>query len=121
MIPDTIGKVFSCDVVRHENQKIIILLDSFSSFMVAQLISNEKHDSLREALIQLSANYKNPDRCLIRVDDAPGFQSLRDDQVLKSVVIILDFGRNKNKKLPSTKLSRSSSTRSNVWYLKLVK
>ena len=34
---------------------------------------------------------------MIKVDDAPGFQSLRNDKVLKSVGVTLGFGRFKNK------------------------
>ena len=48
-------------------------------------------------MIQLSANYKHSDGCLIRVDNAPGFQTLKDDKMLKSIGIDLDFGRIKNK------------------------
>ena len=96
-VSNAIGKVFSCDVIRRERQKILVLLDSFSSFMIAQIIPNEKHESLREAIIQLSANYKHPDGSIINVDNAPGFQSLKEDAVLKSIGIDINFGRIKNK------------------------
>ena len=66
--------------------------------MVGQFISNEKQESLREAHLQLlSANYKHPDGCLVKVNDAPGFQSLRDDKVLRSVGVTLGFGGVKTK------------------------
>ena len=96
-IPSAIGKAFSADIIRRERQKIFILMDIFSSFVVAQLIPNEQHATLQQALIQLSANYKHTDGCIIRVDNAPGFVSLRNDQLLQSVGITLDFGRVKNK------------------------
>ena len=97
IVPKAISKLFACDIVRRENQKIIVLLDLFSLFIVRQFISDERQESLREALLQLSANYKHPDGCLVKVDDAPGFQSLRNDKVLRSVGVTLGFGRVKNK------------------------
>ena len=75
----------------------MVLLDVFSSFLVGQLIPNEQHDTLQQSLIQLSANYKHPDGCIIRVDNAPGFLAIRNDKLLQSVDIELDFGRVKNK------------------------
>ena len=43
--------------------------------------------------MQLSANFKHPNDCTIRVDTAPGFNTLKDDKS----GIKLDFGRIKNK------------------------
>ena len=97
VVPDTIGKIFSCDVIRRESQKIVVLIDLFSLFMVGQFVPNEKHDSLRESIIKLTANYKHPDGSLVKVDDAPGFKSLVGDEILKSVGITVDLGRTKNK------------------------
>ena len=96
-VPDTIGKVFSADIIPRENQEIMVLFDVFSSFVVGQLLPNEQHDTLQQSLIQLSSNYKHPDGCIIRVDNAPGFLAIRDDKLLQSVGIELDFGRVKNK------------------------
>ena len=97
-VPDTIGKFFSANI-RRENQKIMVLLDVFSSFAVGQLLTNEQHDTLQQSLIQLSANYKHPDGFIIRVDNASGFLAIRNenDKLLQSVGIELDFGRVKNK------------------------
>ena len=96
-IPDTVGKVFSADVIRREKQMIFVLMDIFSSFVLAQLIPNEQQNTLRESLIQLSAPYKHPDGCIIRVDNASGFTALKQDQWLQNVGIALDFGRIKHK------------------------
>ena len=75
----------------------MVLLDVFSSFVVGQLLHNEQHDTLQQSLIQLSANYKHPDSCIIRVDNAPGLLAIRKDKLLQSVGIELDFGRVKYK------------------------
>ena len=83
--------------MRREKQKIIIVLDIFSLFCLGQFISNEQSKTLEQALIQLTANYKNMDGCVIRVDHTPGFVALKNSKVLQSVSISLDFGRVKNR------------------------
>ena len=89
-VPNTIGKSFSADIIRRERQQILILIDIFSSFIIGQFVPNEQHNTIQHALIQLSANYKHTDGCMIRVDNAPGFLSLRNDKLLVSVGIKLD-------------------------------
>ena len=96
-VPVTVGSLFSADVIRRESQKILVLQDIFSSFLVAQMISNEQSITLQQSMVHLSANYKHPGGCVIRVDTAPGFQALRKDKFLQSIGIELDFGRIKNK------------------------
>ena len=96
-LPHTVGKIFSADIIRRENQKILVLLDIFSSFKVGSLISNEQKDTLQQSLIQLASTLKHPEGCVIKVDHAPGFQALKNDEILASVGIKLDFGRLKNK------------------------
>ena len=104
-VPNAIGKIFSADVIRREGQKILVLIDIFSSFMIGQFVPNELHSTLQQMLIQLSANYKHSDGCKIKVDSAPGFLALRNDKLLGSIGIRLDFGRvkNKNKNAPVDK------------------
>jgi hypothetical protein len=96
-VPMTVGSVFSADVLRREGQKILVLQDIFSSFLVAQMIPNEQSITLQQNSVHLSANYKHPGGCLIRVDSAPGFKALKNDKFMRSVGIELDFGRVKNK------------------------
>ena len=96
-IPTTVGKIFSADVIRRERQKIFVLQDIFSSFILAQMINDECSTTLQQILLQLAANYKDPDGCSVRVDTAPGFNALKNDKFLHSVGISLDFGRVKNK------------------------
>ena len=96
-IPNAIGKVFSADVIRREKQKIFLVMDIFSSFKTSALIPDEQHETLQQALIQLSSMLKHVDGCVIKVDSAPGFLALQNDKVLQSLGIRLDFGRVKNK------------------------
>ena len=96
-VPNAIGKVFSADIIRRVKQKILVVMDIFSSFKLTLLIPNEQHETLQQTLIQLVSSYKHIDGCIIKVDNAPGFVALQNDKVLHSLDIKLDFGRVKNK------------------------
>lgn len=89
---------FAIDVLRRHKQFILILRDTFSSFTVTQFIESEQHDDIREGIIMLISNLRpsiqSPVK--IRVDTAPGLQSLKQDAVLSKLNIQLDFGRIKN-------------------------
>ena len=58
-MPTVIGSSFSADVIKREKQKILVLDNKFSSFVVAQIILNEKHDTLKQYLIQLCTPFKH--------------------------------------------------------------
>ena len=89
---------FACDVMQHYKQYIFILRDTFSSFTVTLLLSDEEHDTLRTALISsISGLHPNPQtKVVVQVDNAPGFQALKNDNHLQQLYIELDFGRIKN-------------------------
>ena len=59
---------------------------------------DEKHESLRNGLVRLLMLLKptGGPSCIVRVDPAPGFRSLHDDEILKQFNIPLDIGRVKN-------------------------
>ena len=61
-------------------------------------MSDEEHDTLRTALISsISGLHPNPQtKVVVRVDNAPGFQALKNDNHLQQLYIELDFGRIKN-------------------------
>ena len=90
--------VFACDIMRRYKQYVFVLRDSFSSFTSAMLLPNEDHISLRKALLStVSAQRASPQTpVVVRVDNAPGFQSLRNDNLLRQHHISLDYGRVKN-------------------------
>ena len=89
---------FACDIMRRNKQYVFVLRDTFSSFTSAMLLLNEDHISLRKALLlTVSAQRASPQTpVVVRVDNAPGFQSLRHDTLLQKHHISLDFGRVKN-------------------------
>lgn len=96
-MPVSIGQMFSADVLRREKQMILVLLDKFSFFVFGMFILGEKHEFLREALIQLATPFMHSQGCVIKVDNASGFLRLKNDELLQSVGIALDFTRVKCK------------------------
>ena len=91
----TPGQSFAADVIRRRKQCIFAVRDVHSSFTVASIIPDEKSSSLQSALITTTASIRVP-KCTIRVDTAPGFNSLKNDSVLSAHGITLDYGRIKN-------------------------
>jgi len=63
------------------------------------LIPDEKHDTLRDALTKLIVGLHPLDgpRAVIRVDPAPGFSSLSNNDSLGHLNVSIDVGRIKNK------------------------
>ena len=98
-VPQTVGLEFAVDVVRRSSQKILLTRDIFSSFTTSLLIPDETGATLREIIIQTTLALTQPLGVIICVDDAPGFLTLKSDQVLQQLGMTLDFGRcvNKNK------------------------
>ena len=93
--PEAPGKLFASDVIRRNQQKIFCIRDVHSSFTVASVIPDETATALQSALITTTASLRSP-LCSVRVDTAPGFQSLKNDPQLTAHGITLDFGRVKN-------------------------
>ncbi|MCG7876681.1 MAG: RNase H-like domain-containing protein [Candidatus Thiodiazotropha endolucinida] len=96
--PDTIGVSFAADVLKQNRQLILVLRETISSYTVACIIENEKHDTMRDALARLCLELHplNGPNAVIRVDPAPCFVALRNDAVLKQLHISLEIGRVKN-------------------------
>ena len=100
-LPQPPGKAFSSDVLRRTKQKILVTRDVFSSYTTAVFIPDEKAESLRSALLTTTSQLRAPSS-IVRIDAAPGFQSLKSDKTLSSHGIALDFGRIKNKNSNAT-------------------
>ena len=90
------GQIFCADVIRREQQKILLTRDVHSSFTTASLMPDETSASLRTHLLNDTTAFRlNPAE--VRVDNAPGFRGLEKDSVLRQHGVTLDFGRVKNK------------------------
>ena len=96
--PESVGISFAADVMRRSKQCIFVLRETVTSYTKAIIIDNEQRNTIREALICLSAETHpiHGPPAIIRVDPAPAFVSLRDDDSLKQANIALDIGRVKN-------------------------
>ena len=96
--PDRIGVSFAAYVLKQNRQLILVLRETISSYTVACIIENEKHDTMRDALARLCIELHplNGPNAVIRVDPAPGFVALKNDAVLKQLRISLEIGRVKN-------------------------
>ena len=67
--------------------------------IIATVIDNERHETLREGLLQLLMTVRPIDGppLTIRVDAATGFQALVNDKIPKNHQITLEIGRQKNR------------------------
>ena len=96
--PEAIGTSFAADVIKGNKQLIFVLREVVTSFTGTCLLQNEQHQTLRDALLQLCISLKPlddpPD--VVRVDPAPGFQSIWDDELLGRHGIQIELGSAKN-------------------------
>ena len=78
--------------MQHYKQYISILRDTFSSFT---LLSDEGHDTLcivHIVISSISGIWPNTQKkAAVRVDNAPGFQTLKNDKNLQQLYIEYDF------------------------------
>ena len=96
--PEAIGTSFAADVLKRNRQIILVVRKTMTSFTTVCLLENERHDTLRDGLIHLIVGLHTLDGppATIRVDPAPGFTALRNDESLRGVNLVLDIGRIKN-------------------------
>ena len=93
--PSTIGQQFACDVIKRRKQNIFSIRDIHSAYTVASIIPDETGPSLRSALLH-GSSFLRGSTCKIRVDNAPGFLSLKSDKLLLTHGLHLEFGDPKN-------------------------
>ena len=96
--PDAVGSSFAADVMKRNKQLVLVVRETVTSFTVCRLIDNEQADTLRSVLMCLCTELRPMDgpRAVIRVDPAPGFIALKDDELLAGQNIQLEVGRIKN-------------------------
>ena len=96
--PDAVGVSFSADVIKRNRQLILVVRETTTSFTTSCLIDNERHDTLRDALIRLCIELRPSDGppAVIRNDPAPGFSRLVHDDLLKQNHMCIEIGRIKN-------------------------
>ena len=96
--PDAVGVSFAADVIKRSRQLILVLRECVTSFTATTLIEDERHTTLRDAIIRLCVQMRPLDGppAVVRTDPAPGFKALTDDQLLKHHRITIDLGHAKN-------------------------
>ena len=88
--PPSVGSKFAADVIRRKSQVILVVRDVLSSYTTSSIITDERGDTLRSALLLNTTPIRQP-TCTIRVDNAPGFITLKNDHLLKANGVTLDF------------------------------
>ena len=96
--PDAIGVSFAADVLKCNKQLILVVRECVTSYTMSTLLESEKSEALRDALICLCVHLRPMDGppAIIRTDPAPGFVSLREDELLHQHRIGIEVGRVKN-------------------------
>ena len=92
---------FHLDVIKRASQKILLLVDHFSSFQAAKLIKSEKACDLKDGILVLTGALRRPGRIVVKTDNAKGFESLhKNDPDLKDLdieLVLADvFNKNSN-------------------------
>ena len=93
-----IGSRYSADVIRRYSQYILLLREDISSYTEATLIENEKAETLRDGLTQLSSRLRSPlsPQAVIRTDPASSLRSLAIDKSLAQFNLSIEIGEPKN-------------------------
>ena len=95
-IPEGVGTSFSSDVLERLSQKILITKDELSHFATAVLIEDQTAENLRQGLIQSIAPYISETGAKVRVDSAPGFNSIAqqqdEDEIFKRLKLKVELG-----------------------------
>ena len=97
--PEAIGLTFAADIIKRQRQLILVVRETVTSFTCASLIQDERAETLRNSLAELCLELHPIDGppAVIRVDPAPGFLALRNDEHLRRLNLVLEIGRVKNK------------------------
>ena len=97
--PEAVGVSFAADVIKRSKQLILVLRECVTSFTATTLLEDERHHTLRDAIIRLCIQMRPLDGppAVVRTDPAPGFKALTEDQQLKHHRITLDLGHPKNR------------------------
>ena len=92
-----LGTSWACDVIRGDTQYIFVAREKLSSFTVSKIIPNERHETLREAIIVTTSELIPEEGLTMQVDNATGLVKLVGDSQLERYKIKVDAGRKHNK------------------------
>ena len=97
-LPDAVGTSFATDFLKCSQQLMLVLRESITSYTSTMVIEDERHHTLRDALLRLCIQLCPLDgpHAVIQTDPTSGFKSLGNDQLLQHHRIILKLGNPKN-------------------------
>ena len=100
--PSGLATNFAADVVERNCQKILVVRENLSLYTKATFIPDQKAETLKIALLQLLLDIIPETGAHVRVDAAPGFQTLlsessMDNSLLKKFNVKIVIGRTLNK------------------------
>ena len=97
--PDAVGVSFAADVIKRSRQLILVVRECVTSFTATTLLEDERHNTLRDALIRLCVQMRPLDgpSAVIRTDLASGFKALTEDLLLQHHRITIEIGNAKNR------------------------
>ena len=95
------GTHFTADVIERNRQAILIVREKLSSFTLTKFISDQKANTLKDALIGLILDMVPQSGSVIQVDCATSWANLAkesntDNSDLKRLGIVIDLGRQHN-------------------------
>ena len=97
-VPKGPGVEFTIDCVRAHGKVILVAVENFSGFLLSTLASSEKTKYLSDAIVTAISPVKSAAGANVRLDRAPGFNSLSLKSLdLKSFGIDLNLGEPLNK------------------------
>ena len=100
--PDHPGTTFNIDIMRRNNQKVMVCRDLFSSYTTTAIVKSEQAQCLLNGIIQCVTHIRNPGNIIIRTDSASGFKALINNPALEKLKIKLEITDSSNKNSVAT-------------------
>ena len=95
--PEHPGCIFNIDVMKRNNQKIMVARDLFSTYTTTAIIKSEQSNCLLKGIIECITPIRSSGQVTIRTDSAPGFLSIENSSYLSKLNIKLNTTDPSNK------------------------
>ena len=94
-----VGSNYSADILMRNRQKILVLNEEVTNYTLATFVDSEQHESILRGIKELVYQVHPPcsPMAYIKVDPAPGMQTLQRLQPLQGANILFELGEPKNK------------------------
>ena len=94
-----VGSNYSSDIIRRTNQKILVLTEEVTKFTATKMIESEQSPVLLKNIKSLLLPLHPPCSPIatLKVDPAPGMQTLYKEQPLQQLNVMIELGEPKNK------------------------